>query len=445
MNMAHLSLSRAVFDQRERRFNWFKPYCITVFPDQQSDCTSDRQTDKYSTVLRIGLRLLRIPTVATAHSKALHGGSVGGCDARGRGRAGGQPFAAGLRSRSIREGNAHPSGSIASLPIMIRNRQHLLGEYWCVALSFALQLTLVNSRWHNKYRPNNYRPICDPYPGCLAPDVVTDLCPWTFYGELCHVMRIARAAGMPKNALIVEVGSASGYGIWTARHFGHPILGFECRFDEYERLRKQFERDPQVRIVNACVSDERGKTVLHRAIDSSSMLTSSIQANSVEARKAKQDAIMNNVTADRMQEEVTMVTLDDILGVLNVFNDHVVGVIAIDVQGAEPMVLRGAKETIRRHRPLIMYEDTMIAVGERRGVLLKNVLKEISSEIPEKCWANETWHPHEAWHPRISDRSREEHRASLPCYKPCDCERDCVCPPGHYDFNRHALLPYHPR
>ena len=88
MNMAHLSLSRAVFDQRERRFNWFKPYCITVFPDQQSDCTSDRQTDKYSTVLRIGLRLLRIPTVATAHSKALHGGSVGGCDARGRGRAG---------------------------------------------------------------------------------------------------------------------------------------------------------------------------------------------------------------------------------------------------------------------------------------------------------------------------------------------------------------------
>ena len=70
---------------------------------------------------------------------------MGGCDARGRGRAGGQPFAAGLRSRSIREGNAHPSGSIASLPIMIRNRQHLLGEYWCVALSFALQLTLVNS------------------------------------------------------------------------------------------------------------------------------------------------------------------------------------------------------------------------------------------------------------------------------------------------------------
>ena len=40
---------------------------------------------------------------------------------------------------------------------------------------------------------------------------------------------------------------------------------------------------------------------------------------------------MNNVTADRMQEEVTMAA-DDILGVLNVFNDHVVGVIAIDVQ-----------------------------------------------------------------------------------------------------------------
>ena len=52
-----------------------------------------------------------------------------------------------------------------------------------------------------------------------------------------------------------------------------------------------------------------------------------------------------------------IVTLDDVLGAVGVISRRV-GVIAIDVQGVEGRVLRGAKEVIQRHRPIIMYEDT---------------------------------------------------------------------------------------
>ena len=70
------------------------------------------------------------------------------------------------------------------------------------------------------------------------------------------MVKKATNIGVPGDALIVEVGSAFGYGMWIARHFGHPILGFECRGDEYERLRKQFEDDRDVKVVNACVADK---------------------------------------------------------------------------------------------------------------------------------------------------------------------------------------------
>ena len=65
-----------------------------------------------------------------------------------------------------------------------------------------LQLTLV--RWSSSrgdYAPtgtaNHSRAVCQPYPGCAAPDVPRTLCPYAFFGEMCQLIR---ASAAPKRA-----------------------------------------------------------------------------------------------------------------------------------------------------------------------------------------------------------------------------------------------------
>ena len=108
-----------------------------------------------------------------------------------------------------------------------------------------------------------------------------------------------------------------------------------------------------------------------------------------------------------------MVTLDEMLGGLHVLNEQPpVGILAIDVQGAEPLVLRGAKDMIRLNRPFVMYEDTELTADENKGKLFAKVLKEMGPTAPR--------------------------------YQECYCERDCYCiPDGNYSLvlrNGHLAL-----
>jgi FkbM family methyltransferase len=212
---------------------------------------------------------------------------------------------------------------------------------------------------------------------------------------MCIIIEQARAAGVSHDALIVEVGSAFGSGIFVARHFGHPILGFECRAEEHERLGKQFEGDPQVKIVNACAGDQPGNGSLYRATDSSSMIKG--QTERATKQRAAEISSRNST-----QEDVRIVTLDDVLSTVDVLKQGV-GVLAIDVQGAEKMVLRGAKQTTQRHLPHIMYEDIEIKRSEQNGKLLAHVLAEMGPDAPQ--------------------------------YR-CTCERDCMCAPRRQERAR---------
>ena len=255
------------------------------------------------------------------------------------------------------------------------------------ALLLLVIVDTVVPKWHTVYPPRS--PVCEPYPGCPAPDVEKRLCPYTWLGEMCTMVKKATNMGVPSDALIVEVGSAFGYGMWIARHFGHPILGFECRGDEYERLRKQFEDDPHVKVVNACVADKPGFTKFYRAGDSSSML---------EGAVAKGPGLAKRISENSTVEEARIVTLDEMLSVVDVLKQPI-GIITIDVQGAEPDVLRGAMKTIRAHRPLIMYEDTELSWDLKIGKLLPRLLGEAFGREAQR------------W------------------YQPCHCERDCMCEP----------------
>ena len=44
-------------------------------------------------------------------------------------------------------------------------------------------------------------------------------------------------------------------------------------------------------------------------------------------------------------------------------------------QGLEESVLRGAVDTLLSHRPFLFYEDSMLPVAQRKGVLLQQILK----------------------------------------------------------------------
>jgi FkbM family methyltransferase len=161
----------------------------------------------------------------------------------------------------------------------------------------------------------------------------------------CAAIDVATARGLSNATLVVDVGAAYGLEAIIARQHGYPVLSFECRLDEFQRLLSQFHDDKAVKIEHACVSDHAGSATLHRAGHASSLLTSSLTGRQ-EARLASQER--------QRQETARLVVLDEYL----VARPERLGVLKIDVQGYESAVLRGARHTILRDRPYIFYEET---------------------------------------------------------------------------------------
>ena len=66
------------------------------------------------------------------------------------------------------------------------------------------------------------------------------LCTWMpakYCADFCEAFTAAHFAGLSASALMVDVGAAYGWEALIARRHGNPVLSFECRHDEYERIR----------------------------------------------------------------------------------------------------------------------------------------------------------------------------------------------------------------
>ena len=179
----------------------------------------------------------------------------------------------------------------------------------------------------------------------------------------CAAMDEAHANGLNNGSLVVDVGAAYGIEATIARQRGHSVISFECRHDEFRRLRAQFRNDALVAVEHACVSDRVGSATLLRAGHSSSLLASSLSGSQE----------MKLANAERQhQEEVRLVVLDEFLSTVK----QRLGVLKIDVQGYEPAVLRGARKTILNDQPFIFYEETFHKNDAQRmdGRLLWDVL-----------------------------------------------------------------------
>ena len=189
----------------------------------------------------------------------------------------------------------------------------------------------------------------------------------------CAALMRAHTLGLNKSALVVDVGTDMATEARTARNFGHPVLSFECRgamassvlFDKWLR------DDSGVKLVHACLAERSGVGSLVRALDSSSMVAANVQGDKALNWK--------RVKEKQPSESVPMLPLDDAiddasLRALGWATDTRVGFVKIDVQGFEGQVLQGALKTLRRHRPFLYYEDSLLPMQERKGVLIKRLM-----------------------------------------------------------------------
>jgi FkbM family methyltransferase len=156
---------------------------------------------------------------------------------------------------------------------------------------------------------------------------------------------------LPEPVTFVDVGSNVGELLITLA--AHPrvarAIGFEPQRFCVEACERSVELNgfPHVRLHRALVAD------------------GSVQRFASNARSPNVSAIAEN------GERVATVRLDDALA-----DVAAPTVLLVDVEGAEPMVLRGAAELIRRVRPLIVFEYNFVSRAHYR---LADVRAELGS------------------------------------------------------------------
>lgn len=119
---------------------------------------------------------------------------------------------------------------------------------------------------------------------------------------------------------------------------GGQHFGFEPIPVKFEMLQKKYNNNPQVSIFNAALGNENGRT-------SFNYVTSNPGYSGIRKRRY-----------DRPDEKDTSIEVN--IRTLDSYMDDLPGIsmIKIDVEGAEYLVLEGAKKLITRDKPLIVFE-----------------------------------------------------------------------------------------
>ena len=131
----------------------------------------------------------------------------------------------------------------------------------------------------------------------------------------------------------VDVGAADGAYVANMLLYSSAVVAFEPRPDAAMRLRSHFGNTKLVRVENAALSDRVGLSNMRIAEKATS--------STIEPR--------NPVDAPLPAIEVSTNRLDN-------YGISPLGFIKIDVEGHELSVLEGAKETLKRERPMVLIE-----------------------------------------------------------------------------------------
>jgi FkbM family methyltransferase len=177
-----------------------------------------------------------------------------------------------------------------------------------------------------------------------------------------HAISVLMAASLPRDAQTIDVGAHNGAVLReivriapAGRHIAYePIPQFAAY------LTQEF---PSVTVRDAALSDENG-TASFVHVDSAP-----------EYSGFREREIQGLIDVRKHEITVRTERLDDALP--DTFQP---GLIKIDVEGAEMLVLRGAEQTIRRFRPMIIFEHG-VGASDRYGTQPSDVYDLLVAEL----------------------------------------------------------------
>lgn len=155
------------------------------------------------------------------------------------------------------------------------------------------------------------------------------------------------------DSIFVDVGCHKGEVLdWAIKYAPNAHhFGFEAIPEMADDLKKKYA---QHSIFNTALADQKGTITFHHVVSNPAY-------SGIKKRAYTKDEEIKLI-------EVNADTLDDSLPL-----NQKVTLILIDVEGAELGVLNGAKETIKRERPIIVFEHGLGA-------------SEFYNNTPEKMW-----------------------------------------------------------
>lgn len=137
----------------------------------------------------------------------------------------------------------------------------------------------------------------------------------------------------------LDIGCHKGEVLEHMLHFAPKgqHIGFEPLPNFFEKLESQFPENCQ--FFNMALSDKKGEITFHHVV--SNPAYSGIKKRSY----AREDEEVRKIT-------VKTDKLDDVLKPFS----QTIDFIKIDVEGAELQVLKGATETLKQHKPIVVFE-----------------------------------------------------------------------------------------
>ena len=144
--------------------------------------------------------------------------------------------------------------------------------------------------------------------------------------------------------LLIDVGAAWSGEVIVGHKMGFQVAAFEARESEYKNIVRATRRFPGVDVVHAAVTDKAGPVELHLSADSSSLLDSAVHGGPEQGKTAMENNRVVTVQGVVLDEYVAM------------HGGRRVAFLMLDVQGVEYNVLKGAINTLKEQKPVVMFE-----------------------------------------------------------------------------------------
>lgn len=143
-----------------------------------------------------------------------------------------------------------------------------------------------------------------------------------------------------KNSVVVDVGANIGYYTLLMAKIAKKVYAFEPEIEAFKILKKNIKENgfKNVVLINAAVGDKNGEIEFVR--DEENFGNHRIKPLFADAASPLEK-----------REKVRIVKLDEVI-------KEKIDLIKIDTQGWEPQVINGAKEIIKRDKPIIFLEYT---------------------------------------------------------------------------------------